>query len=112
MTSVAWTAGSPALVLGGGEAVPLALPEWSRRALRVARRRWAGALGQARRRYRVWRLEREVAHLVGVIGRLDDRQLGLLGLDRATMLDVIEERLVAREFGPDADRLLILPAAR
>ena len=51
-----------------------------------------------------------MAHMMRALDQLNDRQLAVLGLDRLTMLDVIEERLVAREFGA-IHRTLLLPTA-
>lgn len=102
-------AGSPGPVLVDGHPARL-VAERAQRVLKDARRLWASALDEARHHFRVWRLEREMAHMMRALDRLNDRQLAVLGLDRLTMLDVIEERLVAREFGA-IHRTLLLPTA-
>lgn len=106
--SATMLAGLPGPALAGGH---LARPaaERARRALGAARRLWADALGEARHRFRVWRLERELVRTVRLLDRPGDRQLALLGLDRLTMFAVVEERLVAREFGA-VHRTLLFPS--
>ena len=55
-------AGSPGSVLVDGHSARL-VAERAQRVLKDARRLWASALDGARHRFRVWRLEREMAHI-------------------------------------------------
>lgn len=97
----------PTPVLGDRHPARL-ITERARHALSKVRRFWANAPDKARHRFRVWRLEGETDHMVRTLDRLSDHQLELLGLDRLTMFDVIEDRLVARDLG--ASERMPLPA--